>query len=162
MASYSRKAAVGYARKWALARNPLYFDFEKLGGDCTNFISQCLYAGIQEMNYGNSAGWFYLNSHSRSPSWTGVRFLFDFLVGNRSSGPRARVTDAAGLQPGDVAQLGDSVKGFHHSLLVVSIEESEIFVAAHSYDVWMQRLSSYGAERVRFLHIMGADDTTDE
>jgi hypothetical protein len=158
MASYSREAAVRYAKKWALSRNSVYLDFEKLGGDCTNFVSQCLYAGIPEMNYGNSAGWYYLNAYSRSPSWAGVHFLYDFLVGNRSSGPRAYAVDASGIQPGDVVQLGDSVKGFHHSLLVISVQADDLFVAAHSYDVWMQPLSSYAAEQSRFLHIFGSSD----
>ena len=48
---YNRKKAVEYALKWALDRNPRYLDYDDLGGDCTNFISQCLYAGIEEMNY---------------------------------------------------------------------------------------------------------------
>ena len=42
---YDRQKAVAYARRWALGRNPAYFDFQDLGGDCTNFASQCLYAG---------------------------------------------------------------------------------------------------------------------
>lgn len=37
--SYDRPAALAYARKWALGRNPAFLDFENLGGDCTNFIS---------------------------------------------------------------------------------------------------------------------------
>ena len=36
---YNRTAAVNYARKWALGRNPAYYDFEEIGGDCTNFAS---------------------------------------------------------------------------------------------------------------------------
>jgi len=35
--AYDRAAAVAYARKWALSRNPRYYDYEDLGGDCTNF-----------------------------------------------------------------------------------------------------------------------------
>ena len=38
---YNRQKAIDYARKWALDRNPIYHDYEKYGGDCTNFISQC-------------------------------------------------------------------------------------------------------------------------
>jgi hypothetical protein len=41
---YDRARALAYAEKWALSRNPAYFSFDGLGGDCTNFISQCLYA----------------------------------------------------------------------------------------------------------------------
>ena len=42
---YNREAAVAYAKKWALGRNPAYKDYELLGGDCTNYISQSLHAG---------------------------------------------------------------------------------------------------------------------
>ena len=42
---YRREAALQYAKQWALGRNPRYLDFEHMGGDCTNFASQCIYAG---------------------------------------------------------------------------------------------------------------------
>jgi hypothetical protein len=42
---YDRKKAVDYATIWSYYRNPHYYDFSTLGGDCTNFCSQCLYAG---------------------------------------------------------------------------------------------------------------------
>ena len=37
---YDEAAAVAYARRWALLRNPAYLDFHGLGGDCTNFVRQ--------------------------------------------------------------------------------------------------------------------------
>ena len=40
---YNRANAVAYAKKWAYGRNPKYYDFSDLGGDCTNFASQCIY-----------------------------------------------------------------------------------------------------------------------
>ncbi|HOA41990.1 MAG TPA: amidase domain-containing protein, partial [Bacillota bacterium] len=42
---YNRNKAIEYAERWAFDRNPRYLDFEKLGGDCTNYVSQCIYAG---------------------------------------------------------------------------------------------------------------------
>ena len=49
---YTRLAAVNYAVRWALSRNPAFENFsgQGHGGDCTNFISQCLYAGGWTMN----------------------------------------------------------------------------------------------------------------
>ena len=41
---YDRQAAVDYAHRWAYHRNPDFYNFDELGGDCTNFASQCLYA----------------------------------------------------------------------------------------------------------------------
>ena len=37
--------ACAYAEKYALKANPNYKSFDGIGGDCTNFISQILYAG---------------------------------------------------------------------------------------------------------------------
>ena len=42
---YDRVAAVEYARKWALSSNPQIKDYEQWGGNCTNYISQCINAG---------------------------------------------------------------------------------------------------------------------
>ena len=69
---YDRNAAVNYAKNWAYRRNPQYFDFSDIGGDCTNFASQCLYAGAGIMNYTPVFGWFYISTNNRTPSWTGV------------------------------------------------------------------------------------------
>ena len=37
---YNRELAVAYAHRWAYGRNPEFFDFQGIGGDCTNFASQ--------------------------------------------------------------------------------------------------------------------------
>ena len=48
---YDRKKAVEYTKKWAFSRNPKYYNLDQIGGDCTSFISQCVFAGSQIMNY---------------------------------------------------------------------------------------------------------------
>ena len=40
--AYSPSKAVAYAKQWAYGRNPKYYDYDPLGGDCANFVSQCL------------------------------------------------------------------------------------------------------------------------
>ena len=51
---YNRELAVKYATDWAQDRNPNYKDYEKWGGDCTNFVSQCLHeGGIPFDHHGN-------------------------------------------------------------------------------------------------------------
>jgi hypothetical protein len=71
-APYDRESAVAYARRWALGRNSAFYDFEYIGGDCTNFASQCIYAGAGIMNYTPETGWFYRSASDRTASWTGV------------------------------------------------------------------------------------------
>ena len=43
--SYNAKLALNYARTWYNRRNPSYTDYSDMGGDCANFVSQCLIAG---------------------------------------------------------------------------------------------------------------------
>lgn len=42
------------------------------GGDCTNFVSQCIFAGSGIMNHNKRTGWYYINGNKKSPSWSGV------------------------------------------------------------------------------------------
>lgn len=156
--NYDREAAVKYAHTWAFGRNPRYYDFERLGGDCTNFTSQVLYAGAGSMNPSPTFGWYYYSLHSRAPAWTGVEFLYHFLLNNLGVGPVAVETDALHVAPGDIAQLSFDGKVFAHSPVIVSVgaapSSSNILVAAHSYDVDNRPLDSYQYMRVRFLHLL--------
>ena len=77
---YNRIAAVAYARRWALDRNPAFYDFENIGGDCTNFASQCIYAGAGIMNFTPVMGWYYNSPSDRTASWSGVEYLYNFLA----------------------------------------------------------------------------------
>ena len=94
---YWRADAAAYAKAWAFGRNPAYLDFEQLGGDCTNFASQCLYAGSGIMNYTPTFGWYYASASNRTPSWTGVQYLYDFLTRGKGPGPHAVETEAGEL-----------------------------------------------------------------
>lgn len=152
---YDREQAVQYARMWAYDRNPAYYDFSNLGGDCTNFVSQCIFAGARQMNHTPTFGWYYSSSDDRSPSWRGVQYLYQFLVNNRGSGPFAQTADIMALEPGDVIQLGDRTGQFYHSLLVTGFSGQEILVATHSYDALDRPLSSYSFETARYLHLTG-------
>lgn len=151
---YDRKAAVAYARRWALSRNPAYYDFENIGGDCTNFASQCIYAGARIMNFTPVMGWYYKSSHDRSPSWSGVEYLYNFLINNHSVGPYAHVVPQNEALPGDIVQLGTWTGNFYHSPVITEIEPA-ILVAAHTFDALDRPLSSYTYDTARFIHIDG-------
>ncbi len=154
---YDRERAVEYARRWAYGRNPRYYDFSSIGGDCTNFASQCIYAGSGIMNYTPLYGWFYINANNRTPSWTGVNELYRFLINNKSEGPQGVVTALADIEPGDIVQLKfGSGERFDHSPVVIdagSGTPESILVAAHSIDSSCRPLSSYSYTGLRPIHI---------
>ncbi len=153
--AYDRTKAFEYAREWALARNPAFYDFSNIGGDCTNFASQCIYAGTGIMNYLPVFGWFYRSTNDRTPSWTGVEYLYKFLVNNKGLGPFAEEVRLDKLQVGDIVQLGRETGDFYHCPVVVGIENNVIYVAAHSFDTFYKPLYSFTYELVRGLHILG-------
>ena len=152
--AYDRAAAAAYARKWALGRNPAYYSFSGIGGDCTSFVSQCIYAGAGVMNYTPVFGWFYISANERTASWTGVEYLWDFLTSNQGPGPFGEEVSRQELLPGDIIQLGDRAGDFYHSLLVVETRP-RILICAHSNDALDRPLDTYNFARARFFHIEG-------
>lgn len=153
MLPYDRAAAVAYAARWALARNPRWADFSHMGGDCANFVSQCLYAGSRVMNPAPDTGWYYRSLADRAPAWSGVTFLHRFLTRSTGPGPSGVRTPLSALQPGDVLFLSDG-RRLYHALLIVS-SGSDPFIAAHTADSWMRPLSSYEHHSCLPVHITG-------
>lgn len=150
--TYNRIAAINYAKKWALSRNPRYYNFDPVGGDCTSFVSQCIYSGSQKMNYNFENGWYYNNGYDKSPSWTGVEYLYKFLIKNKSYGPRGKEVSKSEIEAGDIAQLSFSGNKFEHSLFI--LDPSTLSVAAHTYDVLGKKINEYNFFKIRFIHIV--------
>lgn len=103
---YRREAAVAYAERWWNEPNPAYENFEV---NCTNYVSQCLFAGGAPMNYTGrrESGWWYKGySNSQemwSYSWAVANSLQQLLSKQRAFGLRAEpVSMPESLQLGDV------------------------------------------------------------
>ena len=152
---YARERAVEYALRWALSRNPLFTDYTGLGGNCTNFASQCALAASLQMNFTPTFGWYYRSDTDRAPAWTGVPFFYNFMTSNMAEGPFGRAATAEELEVGDFVQLGRSEEEYYHTLVVVGREGEDLLVAAQSDDAFMRPLSSYTFSVARFLHILG-------
>lgn len=155
---YNRDNAVEYAKLWAYKRNPKFYNFDSVGGDCTSFISQCLYAGGATMNY-SKYGWYYRSGYNKSASWSGVEFLHNFLVSNKSTGPYGRDVTYKEIEKGDIVQLSFDGATFSHSLIVVDVTNINgfisIYVATHTDDNYYRDLTTYKFEDVRFIKIEG-------
>ncbi|MCR4435483.1 MAG: amidase domain-containing protein [Clostridiales bacterium] len=160
MYEYDREKAVEYAHTWAYKRNPVFLDFENFGGDCTNFASQVIFAGSGVMNYTPIYGWYYIDANNRAPAWTGVDYLYNFLVNNRGSGPFAEKTGIRNIKPGDILQLSfNGGNHYNHSPVIIQTgyppDIDNILVATHTDDQDNYPLSGYQWKEIRFIHIIG-------
>ena len=158
---YDRDAAVAYAHRWAYGRNPAYYDYEDIGGDCTNFASQCVYAGARIMNFTPTFGWYYIDANNKAPAWTGVTYFWNFMTRKAFSvGPVGVPAGMEDLLPGDIVQLSFKGQTFQHSPVVVQPsadgDPAKILLAAHSNDVDWRPLDTYTFQAYRVLHILGA------
>lgn len=162
---YDREAAVEYARIWAFGRNPDFYDFEEDGGDCTSFVSQCIYAGGAEMNYTPDFGWYYISPFDRSAAWSGVEYLYRFLTTNEGIGPFGLELPLYLTKIGDVIQLSFDGFSFTHTVIVVNVgmfpTPKNILIAAHSYDAFNRPLDTYRYKKIRLIHIIGSRESLD-
>lgn len=154
---YNRQAAIEYSFKWAFKRNPDFASFDEMGGDCTNFVSQCLFAGGVEFTYENY-GWFYHSLESRAPAWTGVDELWSFASSNYSlEGPKFKLIEIGQIEPGDVVQLNVN-EVWTHTLLVTKIKLplslENVLVTAHDDDSLNRPLNSYYFSKIRFCKVL--------
>lgn len=161
MIEYDRESAVRYAHRWAYDRNPRYYNYDEIGGDCTNFASQCLYAGTGIMNFTPTFGWYYIGPNDKAPAWTGVPYFFNFLTRDEiSAGPFGIEAEPEILLPGDFVQIRFDTEEFGHTPVIVEVGEpatpETILVAAHSEDADYRPLSSYPYRELRYIHILGA------
>ena len=162
---YNRENAVAYAKKFAFSQNTQFANFAGIGGNCTNFVSQCIYAGSCEMNYKPTFGWYYISLDDRSPSWSGVEYFYNFMIENADLGPFGRVATSDELENGDVIQLGRQEDGYYHTLLVVGFNGEDILVAAQTDNAYLRPLSTYDYDYARYIKILGVrldiPETTD-
>lgn len=155
---YDRVRAVEYAGRWALAANPEFYHFGGIGGDCTNFISQCLLAGGGVMNYAYPLGWYYNSSSDRSPSWTSVAALHKFLLRTGGGvGPVGKIVGLGEVEVGDIIQLRQNHTHFNHTVIVTRVSGGKIYVCAHSNDAKDRPLDSYNYLALMPIKIVGIE-----
>lgn len=153
---YDRQAAYDYAEKWHNKRNSAYFNFDGIGGDCTNFASQCLFAGTGVMNYRRDTGWYYNSPDDRAAAWSASPYLIRFLLNNDGEGPFGRSAELHRMETGDLIFLNNSVE-YYHTLVVTGFSNDIPLVTAHTDDSFMRNLNTYHYDFASGVHIIGAN-----
>lgn len=172
---YNAEKAITYSYKWVgktdIIRNPYYSDYSIYGGNCQNYVSQCLLAGGIPMdiegNYEQQWKWYsdysnhYQSAWGRVPSWAGTEYFHDYCKTNTGSGLVAKSTKYIyAANPGDVIQyVADDWA--RHSVIVSKIiydEDGnivEILVNSNTTDHVDYPLTAYGYTNIRLILIQG-------
>jgi hypothetical protein len=162
-AIYNRASAVQYAETWWNGVNPQYMNLEV---DCTNFVSQCLFAGGLPMVYTGKreSGWWYRGKSGGqelwSYSWAVAHSLSRFLHG---SGRATRVGSPTELTYGDVICYDwDGDGRWQHNVLITGIDAAGMpLVNAHTYNArgryWSYLDSPAWTERTAYMFLRIAD-----
>lgn len=79
--TYDRTAAAQYAQKYSCNENTSCRNskFKSMGADCTNFVSQTLWAGGKSMYQGKGATWAWITRDNYTNSWVQVPKMREFL-----------------------------------------------------------------------------------
>lgn len=161
---YNREAAREYAETWWNKANPKYHHFRV---DCTNFVSQCLFAGGLPMDYTGrrETGWWYegyVGGRERwSFSWAVAHSLHAYLLGGSSPARGVRKADARELDIGDVICYDwDGDGRWQHTTIVTGRDpRGWPLVNAHTNNsrnrFWDYRDSYAWSEQTRyaFIHV---------
>lgn len=163
---YDRIGATQYARGWALSRNPKFQDYEEWGGNCTNYISQCVNAGGIPMDpYGDNVmkEWYWYSDKKRTPSWTAAQPFFEYFTRNNNDntnnfGVYATESNYEEMELGDIVQLIKDGKAYHTMIITgILFDGDEVYdylISQNTYDLLDYPLSLKVGER-RYLKIFG-------
>jgi len=162
---YNRSSAANYAIKYALEPNIQYKYFQFVngnGGDCTNFVSQCLKEGGAPMDYNNVRPWWY-QSGKASICWGVAHSLYWYLKTNQSTNRNVikgiEVSDIEELEIGDLVFYENYKNIIFHAAIITSFidvsEKREPRISQHSYNQLNETYKkSYDYKKEHFLKII--------
>lgn len=174
--TYDREAAVAYAMEWVdpieVVRNDAWTEYDDYGGNCNNYISQCLYAGGIPMDsegenqwkwYGEAVNTRQTNS-GRSGSWAGVEDFYDYAQSNTGTGLNADTTANVYLgEAGDVLQYGTGTEWNHSVIITDRVTDSsgqfqDYLINSNTTDRINYPASAYAYSDLRLIKVLGGGE----
>jgi cell wall-associated NlpC family hydrolase len=169
---YFRDDAVRYALKYALTPNYLYRylpSHGEGGGDCSNFISQCLMAGGAHMDHSPPRPWWYNNNGTQdtrndtwSVSWSVAHSLYWCLKArynlNLPGLKGMEVYDLGLLEHGDIIQYENNGGVIYHSAIITDFTyqggRKAPLISQHSFDALNISCIKPAAKKMHFIKII--------
>ena len=133
--SYDAAKAVSYARQYCSNYNPKYANYAKDGGDCANFVSQCLKAGGMDLST-CSVSW--RDSHGCLPR---VRDLKSCLQQKGWRHSTSRPASFKGGYPIFSTQ-------YEHAMIATGISGGSVIFCGHTND----RCDSYISDNIEYFY----------
>lgn len=183
-ASYAYDAGRGvqYARTYGSSPNGNFYNVETR--DCTNFVSQCVWAAYGGWNSTMSnadminnisnkvrmvPGVWQGGSGGGMPNWESVDSFWSYVTGNTGNGPKATGYNNGGwytgvlpidISAGDILQVSGDGSSYYHSVYVVSVPGGSnpsydlIYVAQHTYNYSSRKLTEVIGTDGRYMRQM--------
>jgi len=138
---WDHAAAVAYARTWCYSRNTeRYHDYSSQGGDCANFVSQCLIAGGLDLSTGVHDSWGCIPSCDNLNA-----FLKSLGVESQTLYPSSTPKEPIWFVAGDVAIFGRGSDPWAHAVIAVSGDSAHwAGLDSHTPDVHTPDVSTNG------------------
>ena len=178
---YNRQKAVDYASEWYNDRNDEFYSYGDLSGDCTNFTSQCLYAGGIPMDsdwysirteknifkriFQKPWNWFKNNGYYEwdiSRAWQTVSAQYEYIKENYCGGKEIIITSPDEIEAAianNLIQAGDLLyfkagTALHHSVIITQVTNNMIYYAGHTDSYFDKPLNEgMGTDSVVILHL---------
>lgn len=125
--SYDRDKALSYANEYVTKRNSEFTAYDNSGGNCQNFVSQCVNAGGIPMDYKGAEQWKHYSSNldnsnsqkGRTASWISTNAFYTYATNNTGFGLVSEVDlNLFYGEIGDVVHVG--YNGYSHAVVVVN------------------------------------------
>ncbi|MFX0206925.1 MAG: GH25 family lysozyme, partial [Candidatus Hodarchaeota archaeon] len=136
---YSPTGATSYAEYWWDKRNPHYYDYSNVGGDCANFVSQCLIAGGLSLWKGTNNAGGGLDQYGTLPSCDNLNsHLQNYQIISHERCVKSDSWDdelPSWVEPGTVLQYGTAGGDeYRHAVIVTGGNGDSATVTGHTSD----------------------------
>jgi len=127
---YDVDAAINYSDKYAVSYNPSYSNYNSIGGDCANYVSQCLFAGGIPM----TDGWYWKSYDERSASWSYCPAQVEYFT-KTGAALIENPSDAQVVKGNPVYYYSATSGRYSHAAICVGKNSADVpVVNAHNYD----------------------------
>lgn len=171
---YNRDKAAAYSMKWVnetkVVRNSdEWAVYDDIGGNCCNYVSQCLYAGGIPMDTIGDQVWKWYSDTpdktasetGRSPAWTGVGDFYEYCKKNKKFGLSADV--GGNIYAGDVGDVVIMTSGevWSHVVIITQVVKdkdgnvTDYLINSNTSDRKNYPLSAYGNTVMEIIRIKG-------